>query len=125
MNLREFRRAGHTPSLLCAFLYFDTSFLVPLVVREASSNDIERFVKSLPAEAITISQWTCVEFSSLLARDVRMRVLSGAEALEVSVQGGTVTLRGLVRSGAERSGAERLARSVAGVADVNNLLKVK
>ncbi|MEN3385383.1 MAG: uncharacterized protein V7608_5427 [Hyphomicrobiales bacterium] len=67
-------------------LYFDTSFLVPLVVREASSNDIERFVKSLPAEAITVSQWTCVEFSSLLARDVRMRVLSGAEALEADAE---------------------------------------
>jgi NNP family nitrate/nitrite transporter-like MFS transporter len=28
MNLREFRRAGHFPTLLCAFLYFDVSFMV-------------------------------------------------------------------------------------------------
>jgi NNP family nitrate/nitrite transporter-like MFS transporter len=28
MNLRDFRRAGHWPSLLCAFLYFDVSFMV-------------------------------------------------------------------------------------------------
>src|SRR5437899_10148748 len=28
MNLREFRRAGHLPSLFCAFLYFDISFMV-------------------------------------------------------------------------------------------------
>ena len=28
MNLREFRKAGHFPSLLCAFLYFDISFMV-------------------------------------------------------------------------------------------------
>jgi NNP family nitrate/nitrite transporter-like MFS transporter len=28
MNLREFRTAGHFPSLLCAFLYFDVSFMV-------------------------------------------------------------------------------------------------
>lgn len=38
MNLREFRRAGHFPSLLCAFLYFDVSFMIwvllgPLVNR--------------------------------------------------------------------------------------------
>ena len=64
-----------------------------------------------------------------LAAEVRSRIAAdaalGAEALQVSVQGGTVTLRGLVRSGAERSGAERLARMVVGVAAVNNLLKVK
>ena len=28
MNFREFRRAGHFPSLLCAFLYFDISFMI-------------------------------------------------------------------------------------------------
>ena len=28
MNLREFSRAGHWPTLLCAFLYFDISFMV-------------------------------------------------------------------------------------------------
>src|SRR5947209_4216985 len=28
MNLREFRRAGHFPSLVCAFLYFDVSFMI-------------------------------------------------------------------------------------------------
>jgi NNP family nitrate/nitrite transporter-like MFS transporter len=28
MNLRDFRRAGHFPTLLCAFLYFDISFMV-------------------------------------------------------------------------------------------------
>ncbi len=28
MNLRDFARAGHTPSLFCAFLYFDISFMV-------------------------------------------------------------------------------------------------
>jgi NNP family nitrate/nitrite transporter-like MFS transporter len=28
MNLREFAKAGHTPTLLCAFLYFDISFMV-------------------------------------------------------------------------------------------------
>src|SRR5262249_35579608 len=28
MNLRDFRRAGHFPSLVCAFLYFDVSFMI-------------------------------------------------------------------------------------------------
>ena len=28
MNLRDFRSAGHWPTLLCAFLYFDISFMV-------------------------------------------------------------------------------------------------
>ena len=28
MNLRDFRTAGHWPTLLCAFLYFDISFMV-------------------------------------------------------------------------------------------------
>ncbi len=32
MNLREFRRAGHFPSLLCAFLYFDVSFMIWVLV---------------------------------------------------------------------------------------------
>ncbi len=27
MNLRDFRKAGHWPSLLSAFLYFDVSFM--------------------------------------------------------------------------------------------------
>ena len=28
MNVRDFMKAGHTPSLFCAFLYFDISFMV-------------------------------------------------------------------------------------------------
>src|SRR5262252_420011 len=31
MNLREFRRAGHWPTLLCAFMYFDVSFMIWLL----------------------------------------------------------------------------------------------
>src|SRR5262249_17796099 len=32
MSLKEFRRAGHAPSLLSAFLYFDVSFMVWLIL---------------------------------------------------------------------------------------------
>jgi len=63
-------------------LYFDTSFLVPLVLRERFSEEVEDFLKRLPAEELAVSQWTCVEFSSLLARNVRMRITTGEKALE-------------------------------------------
>ncbi len=32
MSLREFRRAGHTPTLISAFLYFDVSFMVWVIL---------------------------------------------------------------------------------------------
>jgi len=32
MNLRNFRKVGHFPTLLCAFLYFDVSFMVWVLV---------------------------------------------------------------------------------------------
>jgi uncharacterized protein len=53
-------------------LYFDTSFLVPLILPEAASDKIAGFVRRLPAEEFTVSHWTRVEFSSLIAREVRM-----------------------------------------------------
>jgi predicted nucleic acid-binding protein len=52
-------------------LYFDTSFLAPLILDEATSIEVERFMAGLPAEELAISHWTRVEFSSLLAREVR------------------------------------------------------
>jgi uncharacterized protein len=53
-------------------LYFDTSFLVPLILPEATSDKIAAFVRRLPAEDFAVSHWTRVEFSSLIAREVRM-----------------------------------------------------
>src|SRR6187399_1637841 len=32
MALREFRKAGHTPTLVAAFLYFDISFMVWVIL---------------------------------------------------------------------------------------------
>jgi NNP family nitrate/nitrite transporter-like MFS transporter len=32
MNLRDFRKAGHWPTLLCAFLYFDVSFMIWVLI---------------------------------------------------------------------------------------------
>ena len=59
-------------------LYFDTSFLAPLVLPELTSDKIAAFVRRLPVEELTVSHWTRVEFSSLIARDVRMSVLDAA-----------------------------------------------
>jgi predicted nucleic acid-binding protein len=59
-------------------LYFDTSFLAPLVLPESTSDKIAAFVRRLPVEEFTVSHWTRVEFSSLIACDVRMSVLDAA-----------------------------------------------
>jgi predicted nucleic acid-binding protein len=53
-------------------LYFDTSFLAPLIIPEATSGKVAAFVRRLPAEEFAVSHWTRVEFSSLVAREVRM-----------------------------------------------------
>ncbi|HET9113368.1 MAG TPA: type II toxin-antitoxin system VapC family toxin [Burkholderiales bacterium] len=54
-------------------LYLDTSFIAPLVLNEATSEEIETFVIRQPAEILAVSQWTRVEFASLVAREVRMK----------------------------------------------------
>lgn len=61
-------------------LYFDTSFLAPLVLPEATSEAIAGFVAGLPAGELAVSDWTCVEFASLLGREVRMGGLTAEEA---------------------------------------------
>ena len=58
--------------------YFDTSFLVPLVLPEPLSAHVARFFIALaPGEPAT-SHWARVEFSSVLAREVRMGALDAA-----------------------------------------------
>jgi uncharacterized protein len=58
-------------------LYFDTSFLVPLILPEKTSEQIEAFFHHLPADqTLVASQWTRVEFASVLSRLVRMGELS-------------------------------------------------
>ncbi len=61
-------------------LYFDTSFLVPLILPEATSDKIVGFVGRLPAEEFTLSHWTRVEFSSLIAREGRIGGLDAQAA---------------------------------------------
>ena len=49
--------------------YFDTGFLVPLVLPEATSGPVAGFFEDLPGDDLAVSDWTRVEFASLLARD--------------------------------------------------------
>ena len=60
--------------------YVDTSFLVPLILPEASSEPITGFFGGLPTYALAVSHWTRVEFASLLACEVRMGGLEPAAA---------------------------------------------
>jgi predicted nucleic acid-binding protein len=61
-------------------LYFDTSFLAPLILPEATSAKVAAFVRTLAVEELAISHWTRIEFSSLLAREVRMGGLNAQAA---------------------------------------------
>ena len=38
--------------------YFDTSFLVPLILPEATSEPIAGFFEDLPTEDLAVSHWT-------------------------------------------------------------------
>jgi len=69
-------------------LYFDTSFLVPLILPEATSDKIAAFIRTLTAEAFSVSHWTLVEFSSLIARAVRMGGLDSGAAMRADARFG-------------------------------------
>ena len=43
MNLRDFRRAGHSPTLVSAFLYFDVSFMVWLLPGALANSIVPEF----------------------------------------------------------------------------------
>jgi hypothetical protein len=60
--------------------YFDTSFLAPLILEEATSTRVEAFIARLPAGTLYVSDRTRLEFSSLLAREVRMGGLTDRDA---------------------------------------------
>ncbi len=57
-------------------IYLDTSFLAPFYLQEATSISVETILLSLPTPQIAISDWTIVEFASLLSRRVRMNELT-------------------------------------------------
>ncbi|MBL8394351.1 MAG: type II toxin-antitoxin system VapC family toxin [Candidatus Accumulibacter sp.] len=57
-------------------LYLDTSFVAPLVLNEDASLQVEAFLAKQAAGSLAVSQWTRVEFCSLVAREVRMKHFS-------------------------------------------------
>ena len=67
-------------------LYFDTSFLVPLLLPEETSDAIAEFVRGLPGDQLVVSHWTRVEFSSLVAREVRMGGLDAQAAAQIDAR---------------------------------------
>ena len=57
-------------------IYVDTSFIAPFYIQEATSETVEEILLNLPTQELAISDWTVVEFASLLSRRVRMGELS-------------------------------------------------
>ena len=57
-------------------IYLDTSFLAPFYIQEATSTSVETVLLNLPTSQIAISDWTTVEFASLVSRRVRMNELT-------------------------------------------------
>ena len=77
-------------------VYLGTSILAPLILEERTSAAVERFVAGLPPAELAISNWTRIEFSSFLAREVRMGGLDGPAAREADAQFETVVTESLV-----------------------------
>jgi len=77
-------------------LYFDISFLVPLFLQEQTSTRVERAFAKHAGRSLAISHWTRVEFSSLLAREVRMGGLAADAAHEVDAEFETVASASLL-----------------------------
>jgi len=77
-------------------LYFDTSFLAPLILREPTSGKVETFLTRQPAGELAISHWTRAEFSSLIAREVRMGGLDRQAALDADAQFEAIVMESFV-----------------------------
>lgn len=61
-------------------IYLDISFLTPLFRQEAVSDQIQDCLAALPSGSLAISSWTRVEFASVIARDVRMKIIDAVTA---------------------------------------------
>jgi predicted nucleic acid-binding protein len=67
-------------------LYFDTSFVVPFILPEPTSSRIQQFFSEHQNEELAISDWTRVEFASMLTREVRMGGLTEQKAREADAR---------------------------------------
>ncbi len=64
--------------------YFDTSFLVPLILPEVTSDSVYSCFRNFSTDELAVSDWTRVEIASLLARDVRMGRLDADSSLKAA-----------------------------------------
>ena len=55
MNLRDFRRAGHAPSLLAAFLYFDVSFMAWVLLGALGNSIADEFGLSAAQKGLMVA----------------------------------------------------------------------
>ena len=67
-------------------LYFDTSFLIPFFLDEQTSGRVDRFIRQQRRGEPALSLWTRIEFSSALARQVRLGRLAPETALEIDLE---------------------------------------
>lgn len=67
-------------------LYFDTSFIVPYILPESTSSAVQEFFKENETTDLAISDWTRVEFFSMLAREVRQGGLAEEAAREADTR---------------------------------------
>src|SRR5262245_13912355 len=77
-------------------LYFDTSFLTPLIREEATTVRVENYLRTIPAGELAISHWTMVEIASLLAREVRMGGITSEGAKQAEHQFDTVVTEAFI-----------------------------
>ncbi|MDO8412521.1 MAG: type II toxin-antitoxin system VapC family toxin [Gallionellaceae bacterium] len=63
--------------------YLDTCFITPMLLNEATSEAVERYVVRAAAGSLCISQWTRVEFASVVAREVRMKKMKASQGTSV------------------------------------------
>lgn len=64
-------------------IYVDTSFLAPYYIEEDTSDRVEEVIFNISVDRLAISDWTQVEFASLLARRLRMGEISQETLREV------------------------------------------
>ena len=70
-------------------VYLETSFIVPLVLPDDSSSDIERFLQSRPNGSLLVNHWSRVEFAILLGhlnRATEMNSRHCSEAMKMFEQ---------------------------------------
>ncbi len=93
--------------------------------RAASTARRIRGVKSIINQIVVVPRLPPTEIRRRIEEAFRRNAEIEASGIEVVAEGGNVTLRGAVRSWAERKEAERVAWTAPGVARVDNRITVK